>query len=237
MASPAANRRYRMINSSRHCAAEGCTKFRRRAARFCLLHERHQRWYGHWSAGAIPLATLRRHRDDFDDFIRKHRDTEQVQAATQVCQDLIDYGVPTEKLSKYKAGQYERGHVHTKIRDLRDQAVEGAEVLSVAGGAWLLARFEPRVLGDDVRLDFRMGLEVLKLRPTRYRINMNGKEVRATVGGLPRRAIGSHLRCKLGVFFQRVVQGIADEQQAAVDHAALLATRFDPGHDSTLPTT
>lgn len=238
MTTKAAHRRFVTINSSRICTSKDCTRHRRRTSRFCVLHERHQRWYGHPFAGAIPLATLRRHRDDFEEFIRKHRDTPQVIAATQVCQELIDWGVPTDKLSKWRADQYERFNVAGKIRDLRDQEVEGREVLGAAGGVWLLAHFEPRVLPDDLRLDYRIGLEVLKLRPTRYRVKLNGKgEKRDVVGGLPRRAIGQHLRRKLATFFVRVTQGIADEEQAAVDHAALLATRFDPEHDATNPTT
>ena len=235
MATAASHRRYLTINRSRLCSAKGCTKHRRRTSRFCTNHERHQRWYGHPFAGAIPLATLRRHRDDFEEFIRKHRDTPQVIAATQVCQDLIDWGVPTDKLSKWRADQYERFNVQGKIRDLKDQEVDGREVLGAAGGVWLLAHFEPRELSDDVRLDYRIGLEVLKLRPTRYRLKLNGKgEKRAVVGGLPRRAIGQHLRRRLGMFFARVIEGIAADQQATADHEALLATQFDPTHDATI---
>ena len=94
MATQAEQRRYRTVNETRKCAAQGCEKFRRRSARLCTLHERHQRHFGHPLAGQIPLATLEAYRFRFAQFVDRHRDTPQVVAAIQLCDDLIEHGLP-----------------------------------------------------------------------------------------------------------------------------------------------
>ena len=193
-----------------------------------MIHERHHLWYGHPLAGGLPRATLRLHREAFQDFIRAHRGEPQIEAATKVCQDMIDHGIPDDgKPSKYRQSKYERFNVAGRIRALKDQQVTGKEVLAAAGGAWLLSYYEPRVLPDDGRLDYRMGIEVFKTRPMIYRVKLYGKgEKKDVIGGYPRKAVGQYLRRQLAVFFTRVIQGIAADQQAVVDHEALLAQEF-----------
>ena len=88
MATPAAIRNHRIINSTRYCSAEGCTKFRRRSSRHCEVHERHVRLFGHPLAGRILEATLEEYRFKFSAFIDRHQDTPQVIAAVQLCDDL-----------------------------------------------------------------------------------------------------------------------------------------------------
>lgn len=234
MASPAANRRYRMINSSRHCAAEGCDKFRRRASRYCVLHEKHVRLYGATGAGRIPEATLEEYRFKFSAFIDRHSETPQVRAAVQLCGDLIQHGLPQE-LPKWRVKQLTRyrGDVDKRLLDLKALHVTGREILDAAGGVWLLSRSDPRILPDDVRLTYRLGLEVLKTRPFPHKITTHGNDRIDVPKGLPRKAIGDYLRRHLGVFFTRVVEGLDAEVQAVIDREKMLATKFDPTPDAT----
>ena len=236
MASPAANRRYRMINSSRHCAAEGCTKFRRRSSRHCEVHERHVRLFGHPFAGRIPEATLEEYRFKFSRFIDRHQDTPQVIAAVQLCADLIEHGLP-QTLPKWRVKQLlrYRGDVDKRLLDLKALHVTGREVLNASGGAWLMSRSDPRLCPDDVRLTFRMGIEVLKTRPYPRKITTHGNDRTDVPGGLPRKAIGDYLRRHLGVFFIRVVEGLDAEVRHEIEQEKTLATKFDV--TTTTPTT
>ncbi len=228
MATPAAIRRHRIINSTRHCFAEGCTKFRRRSSRHCTIHEKHVRLFGHPFAGRIPETTLEEYRFKFSAFIDRHQDTPQVIAAVQLCADLIQHGLPQE-LPKWRVKQLlrYRGDVDRRLLDLKALHVTGREVLNATGGVWLMSRLDPRILPDDVRLTYRLGLEVLKTRPFPHRLTANGNEKVDVPGGLPRKAIGDYLRRHLGVFLTRVVEGLDAEVRHEIEQEKTLATKFD----------
>ena len=229
MATAADQRRYRTVNQTRRCAAEGCNLFRRRSARLCTLHERHQRHFGHPLAGQIPLATLEAYRFKFAQFIDRHRDTPQARAAIQLCDDMIQHGLPQDVPQwRVKQMAWKRGDVDKRLDDLKQLGVSGREILDRVGGAFLLSRLDPRTLPDDIRLTFRIGMEVLKVRAYPWRDMVSGGTKRDVPGGLVRRVLGSYLRRHLAVFALRVEQGIAAEAKAIVDQAETLATEFAP---------
>ena len=98
-----------------------------------------------------------------------------------------------------------------------------------------MSRDDPRILPDDVRLTYRLGVEVMKTRPYPRRITTHGNDRTDVPGGLPRKAIGDYLRRHLGVFFTRVVEGLDAEVQAVIDQEKTLATKFNV--TTTTPTT
>ena len=234
VSTPAQFARFRTINQTRICFAEGCTKFRHRTARYCNKHNRINLLYGHPLAKHIGLPTLDYHRFKFDQFIGRHADTEQVQIALDFCTDLIQLGLPDET-PKWRQKQYywTRGDVDNRLRDLKDLEVTGREVLAAAGGAWLLCKRDPRLLPDDARLTYRIGTEILKTRRYPRVVTSHGNEKPRAPGTMPRRAIGKYVRRHLGVFFERCAQGIDAEVQHAIDQEQTLSAEFDVTTPST----
>ena len=220
--------RFRTINQTRICFAEGCDKFRCRTARFCTNHNRANLLHGHPLAKHIRLPVLDYHRFKFDQFIGRHIDTDQVKLAIDFCTDLIQQGLPHE-VPKWRVKQmyWTRGDVDKRLADLKGLDVTGREVLAAAGGAWLLSKREPRLLPDDNRLTYRMATEIFKVRRYPVKLTSQGNEKPSPPGTMPRRAIGKYVRRHLGVFFERCVQGIDAEAQHAIDQEQTLSTEFD----------
>ena len=225
---PAQFARFRIINETRHCLAEGCNKFRKRTSRFCNTHTRTNTFWGHPLAKHIPTPTLDLYRFMFDQFVGRHADTEQVKLALELCTRLIQEGLPQD-LPKWRVKQmyWTRGDVDHRLEDLKALDVTGREVLVAAGGAWLLARREPRLLQDDMRLTYRLGAEIFKTRQFPVRLTSHGNLKPHPPGTMPRRSVGKYIRRHLGVFFERVCQGIDAEQQHAIDQDATLSSEFN----------
>ena len=233
--SKAAERRHRLINPHRHCSAPGCTRHRRRSSRYCRTHERRARLYGHPQGGQIDRKMLHSYRQQMADFLDTHADTPQVKAAVALLDDMLNYGLPKE-LPAWRHAQHSQSDVVSRIRDLRDQGVTGRELLEIVGGVWLLAHDEPRTLPDDIRLTYRLGLEVMKSRTLPKRLHNSptaGGMLSRTShpGSLPRKAIGGFVRRRLGVFFMRVIEALDAEDRYALKQAQTLAAPFIPTPD------
>ncbi len=210
----------------------------RHSSRYCRTHERRARLYGHPQGGQIDRKMLRSYRQQMADFIDTHFDTPQVQAAVALLDDMLKYGLPKE-LPAWRHSQHKQSDVAQRIRDLRDQGVTGQEALEILGGVWLLAYREPRVLPDDLRLTYRLALELMKARtlPTRlYHSPTAGRMLSRTShpGSLPRKAIGGFVRRRLGVFFMRVIEALDAEDRYAMQQAQTLAAPFIPITTTTI---
>ncbi len=219
--SAAAQRRHRFINPTRHCSAPGCTRHRRRSSRYCRTHERRARLYGHPLGGQIDRKLVASYRQEFTDFIDRHADTPQVEAAVVLMSDSIQHGLPYRSDSG----------ADFRLRHLRDEGVTGKEALEILGGVWLLSYREPRALPDDVRLTYHLGLALIKARPYPQRLYKSptaGKMLSRSMfpGSLARRAIGEFVRRRLGVFFMRCIEAMNAEDRQDQERVQTLAAPF-----------
>ena len=97
--------------------------------------------------------------------------------------DLIQCGLP------YRSGP----GADFRLRHLRDQGVTGREALEIVGGVWLLSRREHRILPDDERLTYHLGLALFRARPYPQRVSFARGQERTHYlppGSHARRAVG-----------------------------------------------
>jgi hypothetical protein len=104
------------------------------------------------------------------------------------------------------------------MKRLADAGITPKQVLTEAASLYLLARWSPRVLPDDERLTYQIGLRVLRLAHDEKRYSGIGEDGKARYHYRPpgktlRREVGQRIRLNLAPLFVGISEEIDRQRE------------------------
>ena len=105
------------------------------------------------------------------------------------------------------------------------------DILAEASALFLLSRWSPRRLPDDVRLDYAIGNRILGLAPLEKRFGgLRGGKPRTyypAIGQVTIRTVGQRIRRHLAPLFANLAAAVEAQEQAKKHQYTALATPFN----------
>jgi hypothetical protein len=164
------------------------------------------------------VASYRKH---IAQFLDRHADTPQVQAAVSLCADWLKadgYALPGTAVAE-------------QAQRFKLEGITPRELLDQVGAIFAMAYHQPRDFPTSKRLLFAIGyalLRICKLPQKEYWNNRGKQATRPRVlGAVVRREIGGHFHKALSTFFANVLDVLEREHRRTVDRNVTLAKPFD----------
>lgn len=195
-----------------------CGSNRYRLGRWCRRHSRRLQRNGHPEALRLKSPEYRGERETARRFISQHVEHPAVKAAVKWATRWLEAAAAGEKVP-----------AASELKRLRTDGIAGRQIVEEALSVWLVSRWRPSRLPDDMRLTFALGNAVLFLSPRRKRYSARGIAWYSDLGSKIRREAGEHVRRTLGIFCVNAAVALEAEQQAARNEHRDLREPFQPG--------
>lgn len=195
-----------------------CESKRFRLGRWCRRHSRRLQRNGHPEALRLKSPEYRGERETATRFVSQHVEHPAVKAAVKWATRWLEAAAAGEKVP-----------AASELKRLRADGITGRQIVEEALAVWLVSRWRPSRLSDDVRLTFALGNAVLFLSPRRKRYSARGVAWYSDMGSKIRRETGEHVRRTLGIFFMNASASLDAEQEEARNEHKALREPFGPG--------
>jgi hypothetical protein len=193
-------------NRGRACRVEGCFIGRKAVSPWCNAHSKSADRYGHPLGRAVRPKEYTIERTLVEQFIAAHADHAGIQSALKWLRKWLD----AANMSEDVPGRAEMQRLHA-------HAVEPHSILVQAAALFLLARWSPRKLVDDVRLDYSIGIAVIRLAPLTKRYGTLKGQPRVyskAPGRVARREVGRRIRLNLAPLLMNISEAISEAENA-----------------------
>ena len=189
------------------CRVQSCLVGRASISPYCDRHAKAVERYGHPLGRAVhPKRDYGVERELVSAFLAKHSSHPGVASAHHWLRRWLDEA----NLGQEVPGRSELQRLHAHM-------VSPLAILTEAASLFLLSHWRPRVLPDDERLTFAIGVRVLSLAPRTKRAGrLRGKPrlYCKAIGKVDRREVGRRIRLNLAALLANIAAAITQEEGA-----------------------
>ena len=189
-------------NTSYKCRANTCNLPRRNLSAYCKNHYQKFYLYGDPNGKALKQSEYKKEYDEVSELITKHL----THIATDTALKFIQAWLDNASSGKPCVMAYEMAR-------LCKGGVSALTILKEATAIYLYSQRKPNSLPDDERLNYQVGIALLRLTEQYTFTDKHGNKAHRKASGTERKAIGRHLRQSLGLFLFNVVAAINKREQ------------------------
>lgn len=203
-------------NARHKCKAVSCNNPRHNLSGFCRTHFKRADLYGDPNGKSLRRSEYKKEFEDVSELITSNINHIATQTVLKFIQAWLDKAVSGQACV-----------MAIEMSRLAKASVSALDILLEASAIFLYSQRHPKSLADDERLNYQIGIGILRLAEQFTYTASNGKKAHKKPSGTDRKAIGKYLRTSLGLFLFNVTAAINRREQEEQDFREKLWTPLD----------